>query len=468
MSTPLRLLMVDDSEADATLLLRALRAGGFKSTAHRVANAASLTAALDQAWELVLCDWSLPGFSGLAALELMHERGLDAPIIIVSSDLGEAGAVAAMRAGAHDFVSKHHLDRLLPAVERARREADGRRAQRAAEQALRASEERFTKAFEYAPIAMALVTIGGTILKVNRAMGTMFGYSEAEMMELPVWRITHPDDMPATFAQMERLVEGEIDTWFLEKRYFHRDGQLLWGRSTTWLVRDGDGVAQYVVSQVQDITESKRLLEEARRREGELAHALRVATIGETVAQVAHEINQPLASIANFAHGLVTRIDRGHSDFPAMRAAAAEIAAEALRASEVIRHLRELLRKGEPKLERCDANDVVRDAVRLIEPDLRAHAIDVALDLSPQPLPIEVDRVQVEQVVLNLLRNALDALIASPDASRRLTIDTARRDPREIAVQVHDTGVGLPPTAGSAIFDPFFTTKAGGLGLGLS
>src|SRR6185503_14233318 len=95
-------------------------------------------------------------------------------------------------------------------------------------------------------------------------------------------------------------------------RYFHRNGDLLWGRSTTWLVRDASGAARYVVSQVQDITEWKRLQEQTRRQQAELAHVLRVATMGETVAQIAHEINQPLASIANFANGLTARFDRGH------------------------------------------------------------------------------------------------------------------------------------------------------------
>src|SRR5512144_1920365 len=104
-----------------------------------------------------------------------------------------------------------------------------------------------SKAFEYAPIGMALVGIDGTIIKVNRAMGEMFGYTPDEMSTLPVWRFTHPDDMPATIDHLQRLLEGDIDTWFLEKRYFHRDGHLLWGRSTTWLVRDADG-PQYVVS----------------------------------------------------------------------------------------------------------------------------------------------------------------------------------------------------------------------------
>jgi PAS domain S-box-containing protein len=317
-----------------------------------------------------------------------------------------------------------------------------------------------SKAFEYAPIGMSLVGIDGTILKVNRAMGQMFGYSPAEMANLPVWRITHPDDMPETIAQLQRLLEGEIDTWFLEKRFFHRDGHLLWGRSTTWLVRDAEG-PQFVVSQLQDITEWKRLQEQTRLQHAELAHVLRVATMGETVAQIAHEVNQPLASIANFANGLAARFDRGRFDVAAMRAVADEIAGEALRAGEVIRRLRDFLRKGDARIERCDANQLVREAVHLAEPEIRHHAIRLDLHLAPRPLPVEVDRIQVEQVVLNLVRNAFDAM-------RELAIATELHDDGDVGVHVRDTGIGLPEHAGTTIFDPFVTTKASGLGLGLS
>jgi two-component system sensor kinase FixL len=288
------------------------------------------------------------------------------------------------------------------------------------------------------------------------------------MRARPVWQITHPDDMPTTVEHMQQLVEGSIDTWELEKRYFHRDGHLLWGRSTTWLVRDAEGRGQYVVSQVQDITEWKRLEQQTLRQRNELARALRVASMGETVAQIAHEVNQPLASIANFAHGLIARLDRGRIEPLEARDAAQQIASEALRAGEVIRRLRAFLAKGELKRECCDANDVVRDALRLFHPELCQQGITLDLDLASTALPVEVDRVQIEQVVLNLLRNAIDAIVIPPSGPRDLTVDTRLCDGREVAVRVRDSGVGLPEGAGTEIFDPFFTTKAAALGLGLS
>jgi PAS domain S-box-containing protein len=468
MATPLHVLLIDDCEADSALLLLALTRGGMAPIWRRVDSAAALEDALGEPWELVLCDWHMPGFGGAEALALLRQHGVDAPIIIVSSDLDDSDAGAALRSGAHDYIGKQSLPRLLPAIERELREAESRRARRDAEAALRASEERFAKAFDYAPIGMVLVAIDGTVLKVNRAFCTMLGYSEAELTHRPVWHFTHLDDMPATIEQLQRLLENEIDTWFLEKRYRHRDGRLLWGRSTTWLVRDAQGTPQYVVSQVQDITDSRRLEEQTRQQQAALAHALRVATMGETLAQIAHEVNQPLASIANFANGLIARLDRDGVERTTARAVAAQIADEAVRAGEVIRRLREFLRKSEPTRATCDANTVVRDALRLVEAEIRQHAIRLELSLTGDPVPVAIDQVQIAQVMVNLLRNAVDALLPRPPGERELTVRTERCDAGTVAILVRDTGVGLPDVPDGAIFEPFFTTKPDGLGLGLS
>jgi PAS domain S-box-containing protein len=460
MAVPLRVLLVEDSETDADLLLLAIERAGYSPSARRVCSEADLEEALDAAWDIVLCDWRMPGFGGPQALSLMRQRAIDAPIIIVSSDLGEDGAITAMKGGAQDYVAKHALARLGPAIERELRDAETRRA-------LRDSEERFGKAFDYAPIAMFLVSVRGVILRVNTAAAAMFGFREAEMVSLPTWQFTHPDDLAATFEQLQRLLEGEISTWQIERRYLHRDGSILWGRSTTWLVRDAHGVGQYVVSQVQDITARKQLEEQTRRQQAELAHRMRLATFGETLAQVAHEINQPLAAIANFANGMAARLECSVIDRAGMRDAAHAIVGETVRADAVLQRLRGMLARSEAVLERCDANDVLRDALRLVEPDLAHHAIKVDLSLASCPLPVEVDRVQVEQVVINLLQNAVEAILASSDGARDLAINSILHN-REIAVSVCDTGIGLPAATAGEIFTPFFTTKRGGLGLGLS
>jgi len=466
MAKPLRVLLIDDSEADAERLVHTLRGGGMEPLWRRVDTAGALDEALAETWELVLCAWRPRGFGGGEALALLRGRGVDAPVIAVSCDPDDAAA--ARDHGAHDCISHQSLPALLPIVERELREAKRRRSRRHAEALLRASEERFAKAFAYAPIGMLLVGIDGTILRVNRAFCEIVGYSEAELHHMPVWHFTHHEDMPATIEQLQRLLENEIDTWFLEKRYFHRDGHLLWVRSTTWLVRDEQGTPQYVVSQVQNITESKRLQEQVRQQQDALAHALRVASMGEMVAQIAHEVNQPLASIANFANGLVARLDRDTVDHAAARAVVARIADEALRAGDVIRCLRDFLRRGEPKRATCDANQVVRDAVQLVEAEVSQHGIQLELALARQPVPVAIDPVQITQVVLNLLRNAVDALLRQPKSERELTVGTERNGAGAVTILVRDTGEGLPNVPDGAIFEPFFTTKPAGLGLGLS
>jgi C4-dicarboxylate-specific signal transduction histidine kinase len=190
--------------------------------------------------------------------------------------------------------------------------------------------------------------------------------------------------------------------------------------------------------------------------------------MGEMVAEIAHEINQPLASIANFANGLTARLEHGAEDVEALRTAAAHIASEALRASDIIRRLRDFLRRGEVRRACCDMNALVRDALRLIEPELRQDAVALKLELAPVPLNVDVDRVQIAQVVLNLVRNALEAMAAGNGSRREVQVETARDTDGTVVVSVRDSGVGLPPAQETRIFEAFFTTKEEGLGLGLS
>jgi len=468
MSIPLRVLLIENSKIESAVVLEILRRGGYDPMWACVDAAGALAAALEEPWEIVLCDWPLSGREGSAMMEMLRARDADVPVVAVTSTDGLDGGVEAIAGAAQDIIPVQAPLRLVAAVERALREAEIRRVRRRAEAALRESGERFAQAFAHSRVGMLLVGIDGIVLHVNRAFCSMFGYSEAEMTGMPVWRFTHPDDMPATIEQLQRLVEGESDAWYLEKRYFHRDGHPMWGRSCTWVVRDRDGRASYVVTQLQDITAQKLLEEQTRRLQAELAHVLRVRTMGEMVAEIAHEINQPLASIVNFANGLAMRLERGVEDVEALRTAAAHIASEALRASDIIHRLRDFLHRGEVQRQCCDANDLVRDALRLIEPELRQDTVALTLELAPAPLHVEVDRVQIAQVVLNLVRNAFEAMQAGNGGRREVRVGTARDTDSTVVVSIRDSGVGLPPTQETRIFDAFFTTKERGLGLGLS
>jgi C4-dicarboxylate-specific signal transduction histidine kinase len=183
-------------------------------------------------------------------------------------------------------------------------------------------------------------------------------------------------------------------------------------------------------------------------------------------AELAHELNQPLGAIVNFANGTLVRL-RARGVDPEIEHAVSRIAGEGLRAGEIIRRIRDFVRQGESRREQSDVNHLVRQAAYLVEPDVRGRGIPLRLSLDPALPHVEVDRIQFEQVVLNLLRNAIEAVIADRQADDEVLVQTSRAN-GAIAVTVRDTGVGLPPAAGERIFDAFFTTKRGGLGMGLS
>jgi len=198
---------------------------------------------------------------------------------------------------------------------------------------------------------------------------------------------------------------------------------------------------------------------------GRMLHVSRLATIGEMAAGVAHELNQPLTAIANYAQACERLLSRSAADPAELREALREIAAQAVRAGEIIRRLRSLA--GSHALQRVpsDLSAVVREIANLIETEARVHGARVTLDLAPELPSLTVDRVQIQHVILNLVRNALEAL-DDVKGERELTIRTARiEDEAEIAVI--DGGSGLSATAAARMFDPFFSTKENGTGLGL-
>ena len=183
MSTPLRALVVEDSEDDALLLARELQRGGYDVTFERVDTPTGMSAALDQeTWDAVLVDYAMPHFSVPAALALLKERGLDLPFIIVSGAVGEEAAVAALHAGAHDFISKSNLARLIPAVERELRETEVRREHRQAEEALRIKDSAIASSIS----AIALADLEGNLTYVNPSFLRMWGYADKEVLGKPI------------------------------------------------------------------------------------------------------------------------------------------------------------------------------------------------------------------------------------------------------------------------------------------
>lgn len=216
-----------------------------------------------------------------------------------------------------------------------------------------------------------------------------------------------------------------------------------------------------------EMAERKRAEEKVRRQQEQLAHVLRLRTIEGMASQLAHEINQPLAAIVNFANGLATRLRKGEVDTETMSTAAAQIREQGMRAGEVIRRLRGFVRKETARREYADVNRLVQESVHLIEPEAQRNRIAIRLRLDAETPRAQIDRVQIEQVVVNLLRNAIDSIVETRSGTGEIAVETELAG-EAIQVAIRDTGTGLPAGAEERLFEPYFTTKPDGLGMGLS
>jgi PAS domain S-box-containing protein len=276
----------------------------------------------------------------------------------------------------------------------------------------------------------------------------------------------HPEDRP--------LVEQVVGRAVHERRRFQYEYRILLPGGS---VKHLQGVGQPDVSEsgelefvgtIMDITERRQAEEALRNAQAELAHVARLTTVGELVASIAHEINQPLAAAAASGSACLRWLDREQPDLDAARHAASRIVRDAHRAGEVIQGLRELVKKTGPKLTELDINRAIQDVLTLSRSDLQQEGIVLQTNLSPEVQPVFGDRVQLQQVLLNLITNAIDAMSTVTDRPKVLTITSEPADPGGILVAVEDTGPGLDPATADRIYDPFFTTKPAAMGMGLS
>jgi C4-dicarboxylate-specific signal transduction histidine kinase len=217
-----------------------------------------------------------------------------------------------------------------------------------------------------------------------------------------------------------------------------------------------------------DVTERKQVELEAQRQRQELAHMMRVVTLGELSTAFAHELNQPLTAILSNAQAAQRFLAHGRLEVGDLNAILADIVAAAQRASEVIGQVRAMLKKGEVQRQPLDINAIIREVSKLIHSDLITRQVSLVMTLDTTLPGVTGDPIQLQQVVLNLLLNGAEAAIASASRPRRLEVRTIRWDMATIEVSVHDTGVGIDPQQLEHIFEPFVTTKPHGLGMGLA
>ena len=255
----LKVLMVEDRAEDAELLVREMRSRGLKVASRRVETSKDFEEALEAFQpDLILSDYTLPGFHGTEALEIALRKRPDTPFIFVSGTIGDERAIQALKQGATDYVLKDNRARLVPAIERAIRDVGERDAKRWAQRELEESEERFRFAMQYSSVGMALVGADGRWLGVNPALCEIVGYQEPELLASDVQSITYPDDREADALPLRAMLSRAIETYQLNKRYVRKDGRVVWTQLSASLVWLQSGEPHYFIHQIQDITERMR------------------------------------------------------------------------------------------------------------------------------------------------------------------------------------------------------------------
>jgi PAS domain S-box-containing protein len=378
-------------------------------------------------------------------------------ISVVQRNAGEAFARtnAVLRA---EIAERKRAEEALIAENRDRQKA---------EDALRASEERWRNLFENAPVGIGLLDRQGRFVAANPAYQELVGYSEAELQSLTPADISLEEDRGITKAVMAALAEGQPHVERYERRYRRKDGGLVWVDLSTFLIPVA-GSAPLLSGVAVDLTERKRAEEALRNAQAELLRVTRLTTTGELLASIAHEIHQPLSAVATSGSACLRWLDREQPDLAAARGAVLRIVRDAHRAGNVIHGLRAIAQKSGPQLTELDINDAIQEVLTLSRSDLHRHGIVLHTDLTAEMRPVFGDRVQLQQVLLNLITNAVDAMSAVTDRPNVLTIASECAEPDGMLVAVEDTGTGLDPAMVDRLFTPFVTTKANGMGIGLS
>lgn len=309
----------------------------------------------------------------------------------------------------------------------------------------------------------------GRILRFSRAAERMFGYEAGEVLGEPLSMLMAPGDSRRHDRYLDRYMatrERRIIGIGREVVAVRRDGSQFPIALSVGEAQVGDQVQ--FVGLMRDLTAEKLAEEESLRHRDQMVHVSRLTTMGEMSAAMAHEINQPLSAIATYTAACIRLLDQGPEGVEDVRGALRQIAGQAHRAADVIQRIRNFSRTRELARRSTTVEALVEEIWPLAELDAKANGARIVLEIEADLPSITVDSVQIQQVLLNLIRNGIDAMGATPAAERVLKVRARSDGPQRIRIEIEDRGTGVGPEARDHLFTPFFTTKAAGMGMGLA
>ncbi len=339
--------------------------------------------------------------------------------------------------------------------------------QKRAQEELRASENDLRKILDHIPALVCTVSSAGQVVLPNQRLLDYFGKTLEEVNSWPTNDVVHPDDRSRAVADVMHSMttgipyEGEV-------RYHHADGSYRWHHVHIVPARDTDGKITIWYGHIVDIEDRKRAEDALNELRSELAHMARLTTLGALTASIAHEVNQPLSGIVTNASVCLRTLSADPPKIDGAREAAQRMIRDAKRASEVIARLRALFSKKESAAEPVDLNEAAREVIALCLEEIQRNRVILRQELANDLPRVTGDRVQLQQVILNLLRNASDAMSGVEDRPMELVIRTEKDQSDCVRLTVQDTGVGITPQGMERLFEAFYTTKSDGMGMGLS
>jgi PAS domain S-box-containing protein len=346
------------------------------------------------------------------------------------------------------------------AIERSRAEAALRALNETLEQRVQAETRERLQIWNVSQDLLVIAGLDGTCLSVNPAWTTTLGWSETDLVGASYQSFLHPEDRERGAVELDRLAKGDKTVRF-ENRLRARDGSYHW---ISWKAAP-DGERIYAVG--RDVTESKRAQDALSRAGAELARVSRITTLSALTASIAHEVNQPLSGIITNAGACLRMLDATPPEIDRARETIRRTIRDGNRAADVVTRLRAMFSKREFTLEPLDLNEAVQEVMALSSNDLQRNRVILRSELADDLPIVTGDRIQLQQVILNLVRNASDAMVDLHERPRELRIKTEQEDSDRVRLTVRDNGVGLSPQSLDSLFDAFFTTKSGGMGIGL-